>query len=130
MKKFEIIKALSESFGDVVAHPAVGKEICDLVLGTGSEKEFFRLFKKQLNFINELGNKVTELEQFEKITSAPGLYSMHLESKNFNIRVLYSFDNNMEILLHCFYERQGKSVTSYLKHIPIALKRKKEMEKR
>jgi hypothetical protein len=53
---------------------------------------------------------------------------MHIESKNFNIRILYSYFDNGEILLHCFYEKEGKSVTEYSTHVPIAISRRNEME--
>lgn len=128
MKKLEVLMALTELFDDVKAHPEVGKEIKVLILGSGHEKEFIRLFKKQLSFAKSLGYKVIELEQFEKLTDSPGLYSMHIESKNFNVRIIYSYYRNGELLLHCFHEEQGKSITEYRAHIPVAVKRKKEME--
>lgn len=128
MKKLEIHKAFVELFCNVKAHPEVGNEIITLVIGNGHEKEFIKLFKKQLNYARTLGYKVTELKQFEKLSESPGLYSMHLKSKNFNIRIIYSYYDNGELLLHCFYEKQGKSATEYSTHIPIAKERKKELE--
>ena len=32
------------------------------------------------------------------------------------------------VILHCFYEKEGKEVTGYEKHAPIAMERKREME--
>ncbi|MDF2952300.1 MAG: hypothetical protein K0S18_1883 [Anaerocolumna sp.] len=128
MNKIRAMIELKTLLEGTKAHPAVGKEIFELILGTGSEKEFIRLLGKQLEFIRQLGNRVIELAQFEKLKDYKNLYSMHLEGKTFNIRVLYSYGINCEIFLHCFYEKEGKSTSEYRTHAPIAIERLKEME--
>ena len=50
---------------------------------------------------------------------------MHLEYNNFNLRILYSYNQRDEVLLHSFYEREGKLHTSYDLHAPIAIDRMK-----
>lgn len=42
--------------------------------------------------------------------------------------MLYTYGKDGEIILHCFYEKEGKEVTGYEKHAPIAMERKREME--
>ena len=67
-------------------------------------------------------------KQIEKLKNSSDLYSMHLESKNFNYRILFSFMENGETLLHLFYERQGKRHTDYSRHTPIAQIRLQELK--
>lgn len=68
------------------------------------------------------------MKQIEKLKNSSDLYSMHLESKNFNYRILFSFMENGETLLHLFYERQGKRHTDYSRHTPIAQIRLQELK--
>ena len=128
MNKAKVINALSEALKGIKSHPDVGEEILDLIAKSGHEKEFFNLFERRIAQTRQLKHTVTLLDEFEKLSGHPNLYSMHLESKNFNIRILYSYYATDEILLHCFYERDGKSCTSYETHIPIAISRLKDME--
>jgi len=112
LNKAKILQALIELLKDVKAHPDVGVEITDLILHSGHEREFFKLFKTRLDQAKLLKHEVTYLNEFEKLGGYPNLYSMHLESDNFNLRILYSYNYTYELLLHCFYEREGKSQTS------------------
>ena len=55
---------------------------------------------------------------------------MKFKGKNMNLRMLYSYDIFTDtIILHCFYERDDSGAGGYEEHIPVALARKKEMEK-
>lgn len=128
LKRAKVLYALTESLKDIKAHPKIGTEIVDLILGSGHEREFFKLFKKRLDQAKLLKHEVSYLKEFEKLSGYPNLYSMHLESNNFNLRILYSYNQRDEVLLHCFYEREGKLHTSYDLHAPIAIDRMKEME--
>ena len=111
-----VMKELALLLDDVLIHPAVAGEIKQLILGTGNEKKFIKQLTKQVGLLKEYGINVIQLPQFEKLKNYRGLYSMHLDGKD------------GEIILHCFYEKEGKEVTGYEKHAPIAMERKREME--
>lgn len=128
MNKSAVMKELCSLLDDVLIHPEVVYEIGQLILGTGNEKQFLRQLAKQLELLRELKSDVIQLPQFEKLKAFKGLYSMHLESKKYNIRVLYSYNQQHQIILHCFYEREGKDISGYEVHAPIAMRRKEEME--
>lgn len=128
LKHSDLRNMIREELKDIKYHPEVIGEIVDLVIGSGNEKLFFKLFYKRLEQIKALKQRVTQLKEFEKLTDYPNLYSMHLSSKSFNLRILYSYNDKDELLLHCFYEREGKTATNYVTHAPIAVQRMKEME--
>lgn len=128
MNRVKVLNALIELQKNIKAHPKVVSEISELIFKSGHEREFFKLFEKRLQQAKTLKHEVTLLNEFEKLSGYPNLYSMHLQSKNFNIRILYSYFEKDEILLHCFFEREGKLHTSYDVHAPIAIDRIKEME--
>lgn len=109
-------------------HPDVIGEMKDIVLGSGYEADFIKQLKKQLAFADDMGPQVVELSTFEVLKSADGLYSMHIKSSKYNIRILYSITDSGQLLLHCFYKRSGKKQTDYARSIPIALRRKNELE--
>lgn len=128
MKRQEKIELLIALFGRFQTHEKVFDEIQDLILGSGQEIQFFKLFQKAAEELALLGIQALALPNFEALKEYPGLYSMHLQNKSLNIRILYSYNHKGEILLHCFYEREDSEVYGYRKHAPIALARKKEME--
>lgn len=128
MNKRKVMEELEALLGNMLIHPDVVTEINRLIVGTGNEEKFFKQLTKQLVLLRELKNDVINLPQFEKLKAYNGLYSMHLESKEYNIRVLYSYNECNEIILHCFYEKAGKRITGYEVHAQIAVRRKEEME--
>lgn len=130
MKNAFKLSMLEELENNVKMHSELLVDIRELILGTGHEKEFFKLLIKRVGQLKEHRQDVTYLDCFEKLQEAPNLYSMHLQTKNFNIRILYSYIRKDEILLRAFYERQGKSKTSYAKHTPIAMARREELEEK
>lgn len=130
MNKENKLRELWSLFSRFKYHEAVPEEIYDLVVRTGRAKEFTNLFAKAVRQLEILGQDVIKLKQFEKLKGkgTNNLYSLHIEGKNLNIRILYSYGQNSEILLHCFYEKDDSKKGSYEAHIPIAIKRMKEME--
>ena len=112
----------------VLFHDDVIDEILDLVVGSGIERQFFKKLISNIELIKSLGLKVIENKNFEKLKDADNLYSMKFKGKNMNLRMLYSYDiKSSTIMLHCFYEREDSGKDRYSSHIPIAIKRKKEM---
>jgi hypothetical protein len=65
-------------------------------------------------------------KKFEKLTDYENLYSIHIDTKSFNIRVLYSYIGQKGILLHAFNEQDKKYATGYKKNAKTALKLREE----
>jgi len=126
MGKLNEMEKLKNLIHGVRYHPLLLDEIKGLVLGTGHEKEFLNSLQSQLTFVKTLGYSAVCMKQIEKLKNSSDLYSMHLESKNY--RILFSFMENGEVLLHLFYERQGKRHTDYSRHTPIAQSRLQELK--
>lgn len=106
-------------------------EFKELLLNTsGHESELFALLVKQLNFVKLMGTNVDKADSNEKLSHVQGdYYSLHLQAKVFNIRLLMTFDTNKNpVFLASFFERSGKRVTNYTKWIPVIEERFKEME--
>ncbi len=112
----ELYKYLSE----VVFTQELSDSLEDIAVGSGYESDFFKLLFMRLRQLSVLGVHAVNLEEFENIGS--GIYSMHLASRKFNIRILYAFfPNGQPVLLLAFYERAGKKKTDYTNQIPLAL---------
>lgn len=105
------------------------KELADLVTDAkGHEKELFMLLVKQLCFVSALKRQVHLADSNEKIKYLEKeYYSLHLSAKNFNIRMLMTFDNDDNpVFLAAFYERAGKRNTDYTKWKMVLAERYKE----
>lgn len=113
---------------DFVIHPDLVSDLVDVLRNSGNEKAFLSMFLKNLDFLKEYGINahIQPTNQFEKLKNSPNMFSMHIQRKGFNIRILYSFLPDNTILLHGFYEREGKGKTDYSNSIKIAEERFKE----
>lgn len=119
---------LFENCNDIQFHQDAVAEMKQLIIGTGYESSFMKQFGKYIQMLSDHGFDAIKLKGFERLKNTNGLFSMRLSSSKYNIRVLYSILSDGKILLHSFYEREGKSVSGYDKHIIIAEKRLSEME--
>lgn len=80
-----------------------------------------------LRILLELGVEATKMPGFELLGS--GIYSMRFEGRDYNIRILYAFmPDRVPVLLHAFYEREGKKATDYTGRISLALDRFSKMK--
>ena len=123
------ITKLQDLFSYYDIHEGCIEEIFGII-DNRQTKTFINLFQQRTEQLKALGMRVTQTNNFEKLQGAPGLYSMKFKSPEINLRIIYSY--NMEkpvMLLCCFYERDDSKET-YSKYIPIAKKRKREMEER
>lgn len=128
MDRYKARMQIEDTLDGVLFHNAVIDEIFDLVMGSGIEKPFFKKLITNIELVKILGARVVETKNFEKLKDAEDLYSMKFRGKNMNLRMLFSYDvKSSTIMLHCFYEREDSGKDSYSSHIPIAIKRKKEM---
>lgn len=126
-EKIILLQQLKSS--NCIIHEGFVDDIQKLVMGTGNEKEFFRMVIKGIQLVKELGNDVLRLKNFEKLKNAEELYSMKLKGSRFNYRVLYTFgENSNTILLHLFFERDDAGKGRYETHMPIALERMRELK--
>lgn len=117
MKKEDALELLKKVLGDFCIHKRCLKEIADLLKRDliGKEKIFFDSLTTQLANIKTFGLLVYTLDNNEQLKGYDGHYiSIHLEKKQFNIRLIVYIDNTSEaFLLHAFYERSGKRHTDY-----------------
>ena len=128
MDKYKARMQIEDTLDGVLFHDDVIDEIFDLVMGSGIERQFFKKLISNIELIKNLGSKAIENKNFEKLRDAEDLYSMKFKGKNMNLRMLFSYDvESSTIMLHCFYEREDSGKDRYSSHIPIAIKRKKEM---
>lgn len=130
MNKLKLLKELENEFAGFAVHPDLIPEITGIISKSGAEKAFLSKLRYALLFLKRFGitAHIQPTNQFEKLQETADLFSMHITGRTFNVRILYSFADDGTILLHGFYERQGKSVTDYTAAIPVALSRKAEME--
>lgn len=121
MNKREAILKLSENLEEYLHqgfrfHSSFINEFKELLHGAkGHEKEIFALLIKQLNFVKILKKQVYTADGNEKIKNVEReYYSLHLSAKNFNLRLLITFDEkDNPLFLVAFYERSGKRKTDY-----------------
>lgn len=121
MNKREALLILTNSLEEYLRkgfrfHPVFMKEFKDLLDGArGHEKEIFSLLIKQLNYVSLLGQQVYKADGNEIIKYLDReYYSLHLSGKNFNIRLLMTFDENEDpVFLVAFFERAGKKASDY-----------------
>lgn len=123
MNTKDILDVLTTSFMDFYLHPRFLMEIKQLLKKelSGQEACFFRILQTQLANINMFGSAIDRIDKNEKLTgNRRTYYSIHLQSKQFNIRFLLYFKNDTTPLFLCaFYERQGKRKTSYSHYLPV-----------
>lgn len=111
-------------------HPLFMKEFKQLLSdASGNEKEIFALLVKQLNFMKTLKNQVYTADSNEIIRYLDReYYSLHLSGKNFNLRLLMTFDKkNVPVFLAAFYERSGKRASDYTQWNKVLANRYAEM---
>lgn len=100
---------------------------------SGHENELFKLLVKQFAYVNTIGSRVDEADSNEKLCHTgfeTDCYSLHLQNKTFNIRVLMMFSpDNVPLFLSVFYERAGKKTSDYSLRVGVAMKRYKELLK-
>ena len=119
-EKTIIEKNLSDSF---IFHDLFVEELVASVTNSGEEKLIINQFIHRLNVIKLLDNLNCGLKWLEYLKSC-GLYSLHIDTKSKNFRLLFSVEKNGKIFLRLFDEKSGKKQTSYAKNIEIALDRK------
>lgn len=102
-------------------HPEFIEEFLSLINKSSDKNLIIKNFEKLLYAVNNLGfYYMCNHKKIEKLKDCNNLYSLRIITKNSNFRVLFSVMKSSKILLHTFYEKEGKDVTEYQSHIPIA----------
>lgn len=135
MNKKEALTALAKNLEEYLQqgflfHPSFMKEFKELLHNaSGNEKEIFSLLIKQLNFVKILKNQVYTADGNEIIKYLEKeYYSLHLLGKNFNLRLLMTFDEKGNpVFLAAFFERAGKKVSDYTQWKKVLANRYREM---
>lgn len=127
MNRDSVIAKLLEYLSEFLYHDLMFSELIDLIAKTGQEKKFFSQLVIRLRHLSCFGVQAETHDGFENI--GKGLFSMHFEGKEYNIRILFSFmPNGQPALLLSFYEREGKRKTDYTHLLEPAISRLKQMK--
>lgn len=125
MDIINVKELLNKYFGDTFQfHPKFYEEFSELVSNSGEEEKITGLFIKRLFAIIELGNIDYGVKWLEHLKEYKNMYSLHIDTQNKNYRLLFSKNSKKKYFLHMFFEKSGKGVTSYAKHVPIAIERR------
>lgn len=125
MNRDSILSYLEEYLGTFRCHASLFGDIVDIIARSGYERSFFALLIVQLRILAAQGQNAIQFPGFERLKHADGeLYSMHLDGRDFNLRILYSFlPDHTPVLLTTFFERAGKRTSDYTPYIPAAKER-------
>lgn len=132
MNKQELLRQLKDylkEFGsyNFHFHPEFIRELVDIVRNISFQQTFFNQLVTVFNNLREYRYNIYQIDSHEHLKGSP-LYSLHIQCKNYNIRLLTTFNEIQEpVFLLAFYERGGKRKTSYENHKPIAENRRQEL---
>jgi len=132
-KALELLKNYLDEYGDgFVFYSSFICEFKEILLknAQGAEKEVFNLLVKQLSFVNALGIRVDCADGNEKLKgmkSEEEYYSLHIQNKTVNIRLLMTFKNEVPMFLAAFNEKEGKKTTDYSQWERVIKERSKQI---
>lgn len=131
MNTEDILKELSFYFMNFICHQLFIKEFGTILRKnvSGKEQRLFRQLVTQLENIKSFGRLVYRTDNNEQLKGKNGhYYSIHLESSQYNIRLLiYISNNNTPYFLSAFYERAGKRHTDYSGYISVLDERLRQL---
>lgn len=88
------------------------------------------LFFIRVSFVNALGIRVDCADGNEKLKgmkSEQEYYSLHIQNKTVNIRLLMTFKNEVPMFLAAFNEKEGKKTTDYSQWERVIKERSKQI---
>ena len=128
MNEREFLRQLAVALSSICIHDRLLIEIREELKRSGQEREFVSILLQRLKFLLAHGVHAVKHPQFEPI--AHGIYSMHIELRSCNIRILYGFLSNQQpALLLAFHERAGHRRTDYTGKDTVAVNRLAELER-
>lgn len=104
-------------------HELFVEEFIASVSKSGEEKIITKQFFRRLKTIIGLDNLNCGLPWLEALKSCD-LYSLHIDTKTKNYRMLFSVQPDGKLFLRMFDEKSRRGRASYSPNIEIALKRK------
>lgn len=127
MNKEKSLRHLKQllSQSNFVVYPKMIEELLAIIAKSGVEKKVFTTLISRLEFLSN-HKQQTQLHHKEFELIGDGIYSMHIDVNQLNIRILYSFKDSDTVLLLAFFERGGKNHTDYTPKIPEAKRRLRE----
>ena len=122
----QLLKAF-ENLG-IIVHPDVGDDLKGIFKNSGNAQRFLSVFTMRLKQLKAYGPKATNLfsQHFEKLKGAQH-YAMRCRSKNSNIRIIYNYSKEKELILLAFDRKEGKGASDYSAFIPDADRRYQEL---
>lgn len=135
-KALKLLMNYLDEYGEFfVFHSSFVSEFQEILLqnAKGAEKEVFNLLVKQLSFVKLLGVRVDCADGNEKLkgmTSGEEYYSLHIQNKIVNIRLLMTFYSEVPIFLAAFNEKEGKKATDYSQWERVIKARSKQILER
>ena len=104
-------------------HELFVEEFIASVSKSGEERIIVNQFFRRLAIIINLDNLNCGLPWLEPLKNCD-LYSLHIDTKSKNYRMLFSVQPNGKLFLRMFDEKSRKGKASYSPNIKIALSRK------
>ena len=121
----KLYKLIEITFGNKYQfHEDFVPEFVELISKSGSEVKLLKQLMGRLRMIIELDDIDCGLKWLEKLKAYDNMYSLHLDADSKNYRILFSKNEKGKLFLHMFYEKDGKTNTSYEKHVPLAISRR------
>lgn len=104
-------------------HELFVEEFIAAISKSGEERIIANQFFRRLKTIIGLDSLNCGVKWLEQLKSCD-LYSLHIDTKSKNYRMLFSVQPNGKLFLRMFDEKSGKGKASYAPNIKIALERK------
>ena len=128
LNKQKLLDCLNKFFSEYSFHSGVINDLLSILKNSGEELKFLKSLIICMTKYEELGRKQAELlREFEPLKNYGEFYSMHVNTKTFNIRIIYSYIDDEMVFLHAFYERDDSKRTGYEVAIKIAKSRMEEI---
>ena len=112
-------------------HESLIADLVAILARSGKEEKFLSTFLARVKYLLDVRKNAVKNKEYEPLSHTnAGLYSMHVDIRDYNIRILYAFlPDDAPVLLLGFYEKAGKRRTDYTPHIPKAEQRLTEILK-
>ena len=112
-----------------IFHKEFIKELVNIATSVSYQDVFLSQLVTILRNVREYKHRIYTIDSHEHLKwKNTSLYSLHMQSKNYNVRLLISFDDDKNpLFLSAFYERSGKKKTGYEAYTPTANARRNEM---